>query len=320
MAAVTTAAILLLMGRLLLRDFVPVAASQGERLRISFIEREYGRDAAPAMNPGSARGPARTEAPLPPPARIAEPPRTPPRANESAPAPLDPTTASRVYTSIGQVRVPPGSRVDPMKAPEIAGQAPGLPNERELDKARLLLERRNPIEYERTVFDKDWKSDGTLGDVAAQSLGRGAKKIAEFVFGEDIQSSSARPPPDVRYNPALYERKSDLGRAETGDAYKAAPITFEKAPDLKGEASRRIRASMASLQQRVARCDAQKVRTLMQPVRAHLGELEQVEHAMANGADPVMAAQMLPRRGDSAYDLARRALWYADNQLADCAR
>ena len=58
----------------------------------------------------------------------------------------------------------------------------------------------------------------------------------------------------------------------------------------------------------------------MQPIRTHLTELEQVEHALANGADPVMAAQMLPRRGQSAYDLSRRALWYAENQLKDCLR
>jgi hypothetical protein len=55
-------------------------------------------------------------------------------------------------------------------------------------------------------------------------------------------------------------------------------------------------------------------------VRQHLTELERVEYALANGADPIQAQQMLPRRGDSNYDLARRALWYAEHELASCRR
>ncbi len=33
-----------------------------------------------------------------------------------------------------------------------------------------------------------------------------------------------------------------------------------------------------------------------------------------------MAEQLLPRQADSAYDLARRALWYAGEKSADCRR
>ena len=36
------------------------------------------------------------------------------------------------------------------------------------------------------------------------------------------------------------------------------------------------------------------------------------------GADPVSAEHLLPGLADSAYDLARRALWYADRKLASC--
>lgn len=308
---VTTAIILMMIGHLLLRDFVFVRVERSDRIRLRFIEDMP--DVLPAPPPLTVQTPAAAARPAlvrPPVIGGGDPPRS------TAPTTLN----DRVYTSTGVVRVPSRSQVNPMKAPEVAGRPPGETNPRDLEKARKLLERRNPIEYDRTVFDKDWKSDGTLGDVAAQSLGRGAKKITDFIFGEDIQSPVARPPPEVRYNPALYEQKSDLGRADTGDAYKAAPIAYESPPDLEGEASRRIRASLEKLQSRVARCDQQKVRTLVQPIRTHLTELEQVEHALANGADPVMAAQMLPRRGQSAYDLSRRALWYAENQLKDCLR
>lgn len=312
LAMAATVIILALIGHLLLRDFVFERVERGERIRLRFVERVADRQ------PLRAPSPARTQAPRSATQASVRPPVI--GGGEPARNAAQATLNDRVYTSTGVVRVPSQSQIDPMEAPDVAGQPPGMSNPRDLEKARKLLERRNPIEYDRTVFDKDWKSDGTLGDVAAQSLGRGAKKITDFIFGQDIQSPVARPPPEVRYNPSLYEHKSDLGRAETGDAYKAAPIPYEKPPDLKGEASRRIRASLETLQPRMAHCDQQKVRTLMQPVRTHLTELERVEHALANGADPIMAAQMLPRRGESAYDLSRRALWYAENQLKDCLR
>jgi hypothetical protein len=41
---------------------------------------------------------------------------------------------------------------------------------------------------------------------------------------------------------------------------------------------------------------------------------------MARGADPVQAEHLLPRTADSAYDQARRALWYANRQLASCKK
>lgn len=303
------------MGRLLLRAPFVSTDSDQQDLRVRYIERAPWLQTVPPTAslpaseppPPATGGPAAATSPL-----VSR--QQPARPASSAPL------ADRLYTSVGDVRVPPQSRIDPMKAPEIAANPPGQPNERELDRARKLLYPPNPIEVEQTRFGKDWASDGTLGDLAAQKMGNGMKKIAKAIFGEDIQSPTARPPPDVRFNPRLYEQTSDLGSERTGDAYKAAPITFQKAPGLEGEASRRIREQLEALLKRHAGCDRQRVERLAATVRGHLSELEQTEYASSHGADPVMARQMLPRRADSAYDQARRALWYANEQLASCAK
>lgn len=319
LAVAITAGILVLVTQLLLRGPTFPDRVAGVLMRVSFIPRPrtvIAPTSAPTrttMTPDQAR--AILQAHAGDASADLAPPAVPPRPSTPAQ-----TMTERVYTSVGTVRVPPGSRIDPMKGPELATNPPGLPNERQLAEARKVLERPNPIQYEETRFAKDWVSDGTLGDVAAQKLNSAAAKIAKGIFGEDIQSPVARPPPDIRYNPALYEQSADLGRAATGDAYKAAPITYEKVPDLKGEGSRRIRAAMEALQKRIAACEPAKVKPLMSSVRMHLSELERVEYALAHGADPIQAQQMLPRRGDSNYDLARRALWYADHQLASCQR
>lgn len=204
--------------------------------------------------------------------------------------------------------------------PAPAASPPGTPNERELAKAKQVLERPNPIDYRGTRFDKDWVSDGTAGDIAAQKLGKRMESIGKLIFGEDTQPAAPRPPPDVRFNPGLHERSGDLGSEKTGDAYKAAPIAFEKAPDLKGEASRRIRQAVSDLEKHHAGCDPARVKTLLAPVQSHLADLQRVEYAMARGADPVQAEHLLPRTADNAYDQARRALWYANRQLASCKR
>ncbi|WP_079724526.1 hypothetical protein [Pseudoxanthomonas indica] len=319
LAIAITAAILVLVTQLLLRGPLLPERVAGVLMRVSFIPRPRSV-AAPAPLPATTTMTSeQARAILQAHAGDASADLAPPAVR---PAPTTPaqTMTERVYTSIGTVRVPPGSRIDPMKAAEIPATAPGLPNERQLAEARKVLERPNPIQYDETRFAKDWVSDGTLGDVAAQKLNSAAATIAKKIFGEDIQSPVARPPPDVRYNPALYEQSADLGRAATGDAYKAAPIAYEKVPDLKGEGSRRIRVAMEALQKRISACDAAKVKPLMATVRSHLTELERVEYALAHGADPIQAQQMLPRRGDSNYDLARRALWYADHELASCKR
>lgn len=319
LAVAITAAILVLVTQLLLRGPLLPERVAGVLMRVSFIPRPRSETTPvpPPSQPTMTREQARAilQAHAGDASADLAPPAVPPR-----PATPAQTLTERVYTSIGTVRVPAGSQVDPMKAAEIPAHPPGLPNERQLAEARKILERPNPIQYDETRFAKDWVSDGTLGDVAAQKLNRGAASIAKKIFGEDIQSPVARPPPDLRYNPALYENTADLGRAATGDAYKAAPIAFEKVPDLKGEGSRRIRAALDALQKRISACDPGRVKPLLATVRTHLTELERVEYALAHGADPVQAQQMLPRRGESNYDLARRALWYAEHELASCKR
>lgn len=312
LAVAITAGILVLVGQLLLRGPLMPPRGVQELMRVSFIPRPRA-DVPPAPTPSVRTTATPSGTPGDASADLAPPSVTR--------APRDqPSLSQRIYTSIGTVRVPAGSQIDPMQAAEIPATPPGTRNERQLAEARKLLERPNPIQYERTRFEKDWKSDGTLGDVAAQSLNSAAKKIADKIFGKDIQSPVARPPPDIRYNPGLYENVADLGRAETGDAYKAAPIMYEKVPDLKGEGSRRIRAALEALQGKSTSCQKSQSAPLFATVRTHLTELERVEYALAHGADPVQAQQMLPRRGDSNYDLARRALWYAEKQLAACLR
>ncbi|MET0550768.1 MAG: hypothetical protein ABW002_16015 [Xanthomonas sp.] len=313
-AALATAMILVLLGRLLWgAPSVPPRAAAEDALRLAFLPREPARR-APVPPQAATRAPsAAARAPA---ARRQPPPAaTPPTASTpTAPAAADTRMAATLYTGDGHPRLPDGVAVDPFA--QAQDTPPGTLNPRDVAKSKRLLERPNPIDYRSTRFDKDWASDGTLGDVAVQGIDRAIKQLLPK---NTHQSAVARPPPDVRFNPALHERASDLGSEATGDAYKAAPIAFEKAPGLDGEASRRIRQALVDLQQRRGACPAAQRERLLAPVQEHLEALLQVETAMAKGADPIRAQQLLPREADSAYDLARRALWYADQKLAACA-
>ncbi|UYC11702.1 hypothetical protein [Xanthomonas sp. CFBP 8445] len=327
-AALATAMILALLGRLLwgAPSVLPRAATE-DALRLVFLPRQSAQRAAdpPQAATQAPSAAARTSAAMRQP-RGAEAPPSPSTSSPTAtpaPAPTPtptPTTAAgtrmaaTLYTGDGRPRLPDGVAVDPFA--QAQGTPPGTLNPRDVAKSKRLLERPNPIDYRSTRFDKDWASDGTLGDVAVQGIDRAIKQLLPK---NTHQSAVARPPPDVRFNPALHERASDLGSEATGDAYKAAPIAFEKAPGLDGEASRRIRQALADLQQRRGACPAAQRARLLAPVQQHLDALLQVETAMAKGADPIRAQQLLPREADSAYDLARRALWYADQKLAACA-
>ncbi|MDL5366528.1 hypothetical protein QSH18_13050 [Xanthomonas sp. NCPPB 2654] len=313
-AAATTLLILLLLGRLLLIAPSPPPAHAHDALRLVFVPRPVPAAAPPPQLPAAEpaphvaarRAPAAAraaQAPLPPPTRTAAP-----VATQAAPM------SATLYTRDGSARLPDGVAVDPFA--EAQGTPPGTTNPRDLAKAKRLLERPNPIDYRRTRFDKDWASDGTLGDVAMQGIGDAMKKMLPK---STHQPAVARPPPEVRFNPGLHERPGDLGSEATGDAYKAAPIAFEKAPGLDGEASRRIRKAIGELERRRAACPAAQRSRLLQSVLDNLDALQRVENAMAKGADPIQAQQTLPRAADSAYDLARRALWYADQKLAVCA-
>ncbi|PPU93217.1 hypothetical protein XpopCFBP1817_11185 [Xanthomonas populi] len=279
------------------------------------VEPPQPRERTPRAAPDAASTSAARSAPPPTPTPPTPPPQ---RQLAAANAPANESMAAQLYTRAGRLRMPQTAQIDPM-AQNGAAVPPGMSDERAQAKARNVMERVNPVQYQDTRFAKDWKSDGTLGDVAMQEMNRGMKKFNDMLNGPQTQVAKARPPPEVRFNPALAGNQAEMGSEATGDAYKAAPIAHETPPDLKGEASRRIREALVALEQHSARCDASKRKTLLSPVRTHLGDLERAEHALNNGADPVMAAQMLPRQADSAYDLARRALWYADRQLKQCA-
>ncbi len=325
-AAATATAILLLIGKLLLRGPTLPTTRDDDSLRVVYMERPRWSPSPPApveaRRPSVAAGAQARDAAEP--ARTTVPANAPPvNARRPAPSiPVENRIVERLYDrDTGRARLPAQARIDPMARAEPPANPPGLPNERELKRANDLLYPPNPIEVDpEGPFGGTWASDGTLGQQAARKLGDGLAAIGKKIFGEERQTVRARPPPDVGFNPQNHDNASDLGRAGTGNAYKAAPIAYEKAPGLSGEASRRIRTALDTLQKRASSCDAARVQKLVATVRGHLTELEQVEYAIAHGADPIMARQMLPRRGDTAYDQARRALWYAENQLGACVK
>lgn len=164
-----------------------------------------------------------------------------------------------------------------------------------------------PLEKMVSGMFEDKTKPPTLGQIGSR-----------LIHGADIQPAQARRPPEVAFNPNLHERKSDLGSEATGDAYKAAPIRYEKAPDMKGEASRRIRVALGALEQRYPRCNAQQRRQWLAPVMTHLDALQRAEYRYNNGADPVEAVHSLLSAADSAYDMARRALWDAERRMKMC--
>jgi len=281
--------------------------------RVYFVERPTRPQPAqaPASSPRLEQPPRRVESA----AVSSNAPRTAsPTPKRSTPAQVasaaDAPTSASLYTPDGRVRIPDAARAPP----GATAQPPGQTDERALAEARRILERENPIDYRPTRFEEAWASDGNLLQRADDAL---AKAFRRKKRGGP---ATARPPPDVATNPALHENLADLGSEATGDAYKAAPIRFEKAPDLQGGASRRIEAGIGALQARAAQCAPGQLQQLLVPVRLHLDELKRNEYALAHGADPLRAEQMIPRAADSAYDLARRALWYAEHALGSCVQ
>lgn len=296
---------------LLIRPDVPQRVD-GVRTRLSFITQ------SPRMLTATRplwAVPAPTAMALPPAAALA------PRPTTLAPRPIDieiaEPLAGRLYKRDGRANLPATAQIDPLGTGAV-GSPPGLPSARDQAQAKRLLERTNPIDYRATRFDKAWATDGTLGDAMVESMDEGLKGMAKALAGKQDQPARARPPPEVRFNPRLHERPSDLGSEATGDAYKAAPIAFEKAPGLNGEASKRLRGELASLKQKFAHCSAQRWQQVIGPITTHLADLERVEYAYGHGADPVQAEHLLPRTADMAFDQARRALWYAQQRLATC--
>ncbi|MGH8055513.1 MAG: hypothetical protein ACREP4_16505 [Stenotrophomonas sp.] len=183
---------------------------------------------------------------------------------------------------------------------------------------------RQKASVERVFEHRDELATG-VGERATANLfsgkaaGTSQSRAQRALYGRDIQAAEPRRPPEVAFNPALHERPSDLGSEATGDAYKAAPIRFEKVPDMKGEASRRIRVAIGALEGRYPRCSAEQRTRWMAPALAHLDTLQRVEYRYNNGADPTEAEHTLPSTADSAYDQARRALWDAERRMKACS-
>ncbi|WP_223620142.1 hypothetical protein [Lysobacter sp. ESA13C] len=212
---------------------------------------------------------------------------------------------------------PRNAPADPALAPK--PRAPGDPSERSQYYAKKLLERRNPLGDQPPALH-DWFGDAAKNAAARADGQVSVNRVAEAIFGKDIQSAKARPPPSVRFRPELHERPSDLGSEATGNAYKAAAVAYEAVPGLEGEASRRIREAIDLLLKLPTGCERQTVESWLAPARKHLTELERAEYAYGHGADPIRREHMLPRAADTAYDQARRAIAYAEGRLAGCGR
>jgi hypothetical protein len=306
--------------------FRPVALPlPGSAMDVVLIERivrtdPAPADAAPAAQPTPAVGKpssARTEpvrepldAALPPPHPVASepPPPQPSAAVESTPP-------NRWLLPDRFSLRPRNAPADPALAPK--PRAPGDPSERSQYYAKKLLERRNPLGEQPPALH-DWFGDAARKAAAREDGQISANRVAEAIFGKDIQSAKARPPPSVRFRPELHGRPSDLGSEATGNAYKAAAVAYEAVPGLEGEASRRIREAIDLLLKLPSRCERRAVEEWLAPARKHLAELERAEYAYNHGADPIRREHMLPRAADTAYDQARRALSYAEGRLAGC--
>lgn len=297
-AWLVTLVMLFLVGRVLLRvpEMAPLV-QPGERMQIRFLERD------PLPLPArSDLAEVQTPEPLVP---VAQPPSSAPLP--SAAAVVLPAAPSRV------IAAPPASNT-PQLFDETGRIKVAVDTRDDLSRsapAAHVFEHRNPM-------DRDVRERSTANLFAKESAGTRQTRAQRLLYGRDVQHAQARRPPEVAFNPALHERGSDLGSEATGDAYKAAPIRFEKVPDLAGGASQRIRASIGELEKRYGNCPAAARQRWMAPVLRHLDELQRVEYSFNHGADPVAAESTLPAAADSAYDLARRGLWYAERQMATC--
>ena len=273
-----------------------------ERMRIGFTER--WNEARPGLPPPAippAAGP--TTSVVPPPSRAAAAPLRP-----DPPVVVSPPGSPGLFDENGRPRLPTESSDRWLRPPAAApGSGTAVPDDGRA--MRRLTERPNPVNFRDSRFSPE-----NLRALRNQAQ----SKIEEFLFGKDVQHARARPSPDIAFNPLNHARPTDLGSEATGDAYKAAPIAYQPAPGLDGEASRRIREQVAALETAYAHCDRVRLRALMQPLLLHLDELQKAEAAIARGADPVRAEHMLPNVANNAYDMARRALWYADARMAGC--
>lgn len=278
--------------------------------RLYFIARPSPGGAASPPVPGRSVDAGMRRAPLP--ASASEPAQRVEHADTHA----DTRHRLALYGRDGRVLVPEGATALP--AP--ARAPPGMGGNAQAQAGRPF-DRVNPVDYRETRFDRVWRGKGTAGDAALEDAhGTVEGGMVAIPLGTGDQPARARPPPEVRFNPALHERTADLGSEATGDAYKAAPIASEPVPGLEGAASRAVREQLATLGRDFAGCRKSLFDDLARPIRLHLSQLERVEYAFAHGADPVRAEHLLPREADTAYNLARRAVWHARMKLSSCPR
>ena len=313
LALLATLAILLSLGAVLLHVPAPsplVSAARDSSMQVSLIPREPKPEQALPRLPVQQRKPAdalpQALQPRPAASRAIEPP---PSATQAAPV-----AEAKLYARDGRVRM--GELVNPLDSGKPV--EPGSPTQRQLAEAKRIMDPPNPIDYQETRFEKDWASDGSLGQAMGQAITRGTRKLSTLMNGEEPQVAKPRPPPNLAFNPALAANQADLGSEATGDAYKAAPIAHQDVPDSVGGASRRIADQLTILKAQASACEKPRLQQLLAPVNTHLADLQRAEHALNHGADPTMAKGLLPQQMDSAYDLARRALWYARKQLGSC--
>jgi len=263
--------------------------------------------------------------------RMVLPARSPPTTDAGAAGPVP------VLDEQAGARPPEGRQAEVASKPlQVKSTAPVLPNQAASAQWSQRLygkdgevdvpetgDGRQKSAVERVFEHRDELATG-VGERATADLfsrrpaGSRQSMAQRLIFGRDVQEAVARRPPDVSFNPRLAEGRSDLGSEATGDAYKAAPIRYEKAPGLKGEASRRIRATVGELEGRYPRCSSEQRSRWMAPALAQLAALQRAEYRYNNGADPVEAEHSLPSAADSAYDLARRALWDAERRMKEC--
>ncbi len=291
-AGLATAAILCLFARVLWQVPEPDPKGRAQRLQVRWLPR-HGE--APALPPAAADTPEV-------PAGQAHAALPPPHASEPRPAAAAPATAGpaadwsrRLYDGQGGITLP--------------GELAGDGRTRGTD--------------ERVFEHRDELATGvgeraTAGLFSKRAAGTRQSRREKWVYGEDIQPAQARRAPDVAFNPSLHARAADLGSEATGDAYKAAPIRHEPLPGLDGEASRRIRTAIGELERRYPRCGDEVRRRWFGNALQHLDALERLEYRYRHGADPVEAEHTLPSAADSAYDLARRALWDAERRMKTC--
>lgn len=289
-AGLATAAILCLFARVLWQVPEPDPKSRAQRLQVRWLARHGEAPPLPAAadTPEVPAGQAHAA----PPPHASEP-----RPAAAAPATADPAAdwARRLYDGQGGITLP--------------GELAGDGRTRGTD--------------ERVFEHRDELATGvgeraTAGLFSKRAAGTRQSRREKWVYGEDIQPAQARRAPDVAFNPSLHERAADLGSEATGDAYKAAPIRHEPLPGLDGEASRRIRTVIGELERRYPRCGEEARRRWLGNALQHLDALERLEYRYRHGADPVEAEHTLPSAADSAYDLARRALWDAERRMKTC--